>query len=112
MTRIWKGSQSLYWLLPIIYGSAATIALSAVFFKPGIVSNRFLFHFVTPYCIVQPIGGWWVIYQCVRYERRPWRYVAIVLVPAGFFWYFFERYSIRERRLWLAQERRERSENS
>ena len=54
---------------------------------------------VTPACISAPIGGWWAVYQCIRYERKPWRYIAlIVFMPLGFVWYYFERYKTREPR--------------
>jgi hypothetical protein len=51
---------------------------------------------VVPACILAPIGGWWAIYQCIRYERRPLKYIALVVfIPFGFVWYYFERYEMR-----------------
>ena len=46
-----------------------------------------------PFCVVAPAGGWWAIYQCIRREQHPVKYLAIViLVPLGFVWYYFGRY--------------------
>jgi len=42
------------------------------------------------------IGEFWMIYQAVRYEIRPLRFVIFALVvPFSFVWYFHERYSKR-----------------
>ena len=107
MPKIWKGPNSLFWLIPITYGLAATAALCTVFVRPEIVANRSLFFFVAPFCVVAPFGGWWAIYQCIRYEENPWRYVAVVFfVPLGFVWYYVERYRVPKRRFW-----RDRKEN-
>jgi hypothetical protein len=112
MTNSRWGWHSFFWLLPILYGLAATTVLCTVFIKPEIITNKILFRFVTPYCIAAPFGGWWAIYQCLRYEKRPWRYAAIVVfVPAGFVWYYFERYRIRQIHFWRDQERNESSAN-
>jgi hypothetical protein len=49
-----------------------------------------------PFCVVAPAGGWWAIYQCIRREQHPVKYLAIVIfVPLGFVWYYFERYRLR-----------------
>jgi hypothetical protein len=42
------------------------------------------------------VGFFWMIYQAVRYEYRPLRFVLIALfLPFSFIWYYFERYSSR-----------------
>jgi hypothetical protein len=85
--------HKLAWMLPIAYGfSIVAIILSSWRF-PDLLSRHSVQLFVAPACIVAPIGGWWAIYQCVRYERNPGRYLMIVMfIPFGFAWYYFERY--------------------
>jgi hypothetical protein len=88
MTRIYKGSESLRWLVPVLIGAMVEF----VFFA-GIVGastlNRHssLLMVVIPFCLVAPVGNWWAVYQCIRYERQMGKYLTIVvLVPLGFFW--------------------------
>src|SRR5437773_557837 len=38
------------------------------------------------------LGGYWMIYDSVRYERRSWPYaVCSLIIPYSFVWYYFER---------------------
>jgi len=41
------------------------------------------------------IGGFWALYQAIRYEIRPLRFILIAFVPLSFVWYYYERYSKR-----------------
>ena len=60
-----------------------------------------LFVIVVPFCIAAPVGGWWAVYQCIRHEVHPIRFIVIVLVvPLGFTWYYFERYLPRTAAGW------------
>ncbi len=44
---------------------------------------------------VGEIGSLWMIYQAIRYEIRPWRFILLSFVPLSFGWYYYERYSRR-----------------
>lgn len=44
---------------------------------------------------VSEVGGLWMIYQAIRYEVRPGRFVALAFLPLSFIWYYYERYSRR-----------------
>ena len=81
----------------VFYGLAALIVLLVSDVEALRAHHFLLAKLIAPACIVAPIGGWWAVYQCIRYERRPWRYIALVLfIPLGFVWYYFERYKKRE----------------
>ena len=54
--------------------------------------------------IVVPLGGWWLIYQAIRYEIRVWRYVLLAFVPFGFLWYLFVRYPHRPKLVRVPRE--------
>jgi len=105
-------SRSLYWLIPVAFG----LMMEIVFFVP-FVSAEFLNHhrslliLIVPFCLVAPLGGWWAVYQCIRHEDHPLRYIVIVvLVPLGFSWYYFERYRLRQvKRSWQTQGADEKS---
>ena len=106
MNGVYKGAESLRWLVPVLIGAIVEF----VFFA-GIVTASTLNHHsslllvVIPFCLVAPVGGWWAIYQSIRYEREMGRYLTIVtLVPLGFFWYYFERYLPRRRGYVLLQD--------
>jgi hypothetical protein len=45
---------------------------------------------------VSHIGCLWMLYQAVRYEIRPVRFVLLAFLPFSFVWYYFERYSRRK----------------
>ena len=95
-SRAWR---ILLEVLSALYGAFAVVVLWVS--DPFILRTQ---HFtvallVTPACILAPIGGWWAVYQCIRYERKPLRYIALVVfIPFGFVWYYFERYKTRELR--------------
>jgi hypothetical protein len=97
MLQIYKGRESLYWMVPVALGLVLEIAFFVPLVGPDTLNrHRFLLAFVVPFCFVAPLGGWWAIYQCIRNEKHPARYIAVVvLVPLGFSWYYFERYRQR-----------------
>jgi hypothetical protein len=45
--------------------------------------------------LVSNIGLLWMVYQAIRYEIRPLRFVLLAFVPLSFIWYYNERYSRR-----------------
>jgi len=98
MERTIGSSSWLWWVIPIVYGAAVELSFFIAIFGPMPPPHqKLLLAFLVPACVVAPIGGWWALYQCVRHEQRPLKYIAIiVLVPFGFAWYYFERYRLRE----------------
>lgn len=40
---------------------------------------------------VPAIATYWMIYDAVRYEKRPWPYIVLAFVPYLFIWHYFER---------------------
>ena len=38
-------------------------------------------------------------YQCVRYEKKPFPLLLLVLIPYSFLWYYFERVRKRKQAL-------------
>ena len=89
-----KNSGTLAWLIPILIASAVFLAICldpAAFMRDSV-----FFPLLIAYGLIAPAGGFWAIYQSIRYESHPWRCVAIVMfVPFGFLWYYFERYRKR-----------------
>jgi hypothetical protein len=52
---------------------------------------------VEPILMLQPFLGLWMLYQVLRYEAEPTRYVLLVAcVPFSYVWYHFERYKPRK----------------
>lgn len=54
------------------------------------------------------IGFLWMVYQAVRYEIWPLRFVLLAFLPFSFIWYYYERYSRRQGRQRLPIVVRER----
>jgi hypothetical protein len=46
---------------------------------------------------VPGVAMWWMIYDAIRYERRPWPYVLLSFVPYWFVWHYFQRVRKRGR---------------
>jgi hypothetical protein len=53
-------------------------------------------YLVEPVVILQPFFTFWMVYQAIRYERRPLPFVVIACFPFAFIWYYIER--VRPRR--------------
>jgi hypothetical protein len=46
---------------------------------------------------ISNFGTLWMIYQAVRYEVRPLRFVILSFLPLSFIWYYHERYKRRRK---------------
>jgi hypothetical protein len=54
--------------------------------------NPFLLALVVIVFCVPPIGGLWMMYVSIRYEKHPLRMILLAyFVPYAFLWYYFER---------------------
>lgn len=40
---------------------------------------------------VSVLGGFWMIYAAIRYERNPWPFILLAFLPYACFWYYHER---------------------
>jgi len=45
---------------------------------------------------VNSVAMLWMIYQAVRYEIRPLRFILLAFLPFSSVWYYYERYTRRE----------------
>lgn len=44
------------------------------------------------YGVVGALGGFWLIYDALRYEDRPWKFIlGALLIPIFFVWYYVDR---------------------
>ena len=93
-TRATRRSDTFVWLIPIL---AASVVFLAINLKPkAFMKDGVFFPLLIIYGLIAPVGGIWAIYQCIRYEKHPWKQVVIVIfVPFGFVWYYFQRYRVR-----------------
>jgi hypothetical protein len=37
------------------------------------------------------LGGFWMVYMVIRYEKSPGPMIVLAFVPFAFLWYYFER---------------------
>ena len=75
--------------------AASEVSLLSPSFVDGV------FSFVS---FVSEIASLWMVYQAIRYEIRPFRFVLLAFLPLSFVWYYYERYLRRSgpRRLPIA----------
>jgi hypothetical protein len=99
-TYIWRDepvrSYLFAWLPALVFYVICFFVL--YFGRPegsSYVSTSFITGIFAVVSFVADIGSLWMIYQAVRYEIRPWRFVLLALVPLSFVWYYNERYSRR-----------------
>jgi len=96
----------LIWLPPILLASV----VFAASFSPIAAANKTLSGIAAVLSIVAPIGGFWAVYCCIRYEKNPLKYILIVVfVPMAFVWYYVERYR-RSERGWRTQSESPKNE--
>jgi hypothetical protein len=69
----------------------ATFSALWIFFSSWSPTNTLELAAVIIFFGGHPLGGFWMIYRAIRYERRPVRYVVLAFVPLSFLWYYVER---------------------
>jgi hypothetical protein len=79
--------KRILWGLFFVLTTATALLVSQGFWRlnPAFIVALGIFY------SLQPLGALWMIYQCVRYERRPFPLLLVALVPYSFVWYYFER---------------------
>jgi hypothetical protein len=67
-----------------------------VWVRPVLMKNMYFICFLVPLILVSNFGGFWMLYQAVRHERRVWRYVLLSMVPFMFVWYAIVRLPLQK----------------
>jgi hypothetical protein len=76
------------WISLSLVASAAAVW---VVVGPWIPKNNLELFAVMLFFMGSPIGGFWMIYRSIRYERKPLPYIVLAFVPLSFIWYYAER---------------------
>lgn len=92
MRKLHMRRETLLWLIPILIASGVFVVICV---NPAALMGRLFFPVLIVFGLVGPIGAFWGIYQSIRYEQSPLKYSAVMLIPLGFLWYYFERYKKR-----------------
>jgi hypothetical protein len=72
--KIWKGPESLYWIIPVMYGILAVILFLSLALSAHPEKWTPLIRFTYPVFFISPFGTLWALFQCLRYEKN---YVAL-----------------------------------
>ena len=83
-------SYSLLWILGGAYMAYWVLCLYFVQRKGGFANASLVL-----VSMAANIGVFWTLYQAIRYEIRPLRFILIAFVPLSFVWYYYERYAKR-----------------
>ncbi len=86
--------RKIFWVL--VLAACLVFAVWAVL-GPWYPRTNIALAMVVLFFMIGPFGSAWALYQCIRYEKRPLPYVIIAFLPYGFVWYYFERFSKRDR---------------
>ena len=88
-----KTPYFLAWFVPM---SVYLVLFFGVWFRPTLIRNLPLLIFFVCLNVVSNLGGFWMLYQAVRYERRVGRYVLLAFIPFMFVWYSLVRVPLRK----------------
>ena len=88
-----KTRYFLAWFVPM---GVYVVLFFGAWFRPLLLRNPFLLIFFICLNVVSNFGGFWMLYQAVRYERRVGRFVLLSFVPFMFVWYSLVRVPLRK----------------
>ncbi len=83
----------LAWFIPMCIWF---VFFFGVWVRPSLFQNIYIALFVVFFTLVANTGGFWMLYQAVRYERRVGKYVLLSFVPFMFVWYSLVRVPLRK----------------
>lgn len=82
----------LAWFVPM---GVYLVLFFGTWVRPMLIQNFYFAVFLASLSFAANIGGFWMIYQAIRYERRVGRYVLLAFIPFMFVWYSLVRVSLR-----------------
>jgi hypothetical protein len=80
--------RHLLWALLTLAALAVGIWIVLGAWNP---TNGFELFVVMVFFMGSPIGGFWMLYRSIRYEKKPLIYIILSFAPLAFLWYYFER---------------------
>ena len=80
---------------------AANVFLWWVVLASGVTLHEFLGWVALLAFTASSLGGYWMLYDCFRYEKKCWRRFAWAAIPFFFVWHYFERVRRRSPCDWL-----------
>lgn len=82
----------LAWFAPMVFFCAFYLLVTC---RPTVLHNFFFAVFLFAFVFAQNLGGFWMLYQAIRYEQKVGRYVLLSFVPFMFIWYSLVRCPLR-----------------
>jgi hypothetical protein len=84
--------KKLGWICLMLVGSAFPLAITFYPFHHPLQGTTIgdIDHFLKPVYFFLWCGSIWAIYRAIRYEKEPFLYFLLALVPFGFLYYYFE----------------------
>lgn len=84
-------------------GLFAWLAIAASFFSLPIAATLWppfaktaLLPIATGYALFAVLGAFWMIYDALRYEQRPWKFAIGAFLFGSFVWYYLDRVRWRD----------------
>jgi hypothetical protein len=82
----------LAYVLPAIFTIYLVVLFLSLQKSPGGLRIILPFAFLI---LASNCGSFWMLYQSLKYERKPLHYALLAMVPFSFFWYYLARVSQR-----------------
>jgi hypothetical protein len=84
--------KTLFWFLLLV----SVTGLGFWFVISPWPKNPIVLFLIAVFFGVASVGGLWMLFMAIRYEKHPALIIILVFVPYAFLWYYFER--VRPRR--------------
>ena len=80
--------RALSWFAPTAGFYMLTLVMMA---NPNSAKNLAVLGLALGYYLTSPFGSFWMLYQSIRFESKPLKYILLSFLPYAFLWYYFER---------------------
>lgn len=116
LNRTTPGAEEIYVRAPALaYGLPIAVIVffvAAIFTGPKSMVRPYVLFTVLVIILISNCGTIWMLYQLIRFEKKPRRYAPLALIPYSFYWYYYVRIAGRRRSIAAADGPPHRSSGS
>jgi hypothetical protein len=87
--------RTIWWILVFLAVSACGLGIT-LYPHLNFADNPVASRIAVGYFLLLSLGSYWMLYDCIRHDRKFTRKVWLFFIPGGFLWYYFERFRPRQ----------------
>ena len=96
LTRYTTGTMRPIWWIPVFVTVTSCALWVVVYSDWNLQDNPVASRFAIGCFLFISAGPYWMLYDCWQHDKRLTRKMWLFFVPAGFLWYYFERFRPRQ----------------